>query len=244
MFNIQNSKVFMTTVCGFLNRSQTGPWSVTTKQGNIQTKTWWIRYIWRNLSRLWKICPWLHDRGCRQSGPQWRGDGIWQIRISRLNWINKISGFTTCEYKADQWTKKCKNLCAPITCRQRSKLGLLWQNRSKTSFYFKLSKNTPERRKPSTGLATLLWLHCSSESKIGNRLRRCSEVMHNGGSWKEGSRCARGQIGARGRGQVGWGCCGGGRRPAWQKVAWSVVHAGAILHGEHFATFDLGEGTQ
>ena len=68
--------------------------------------------------------------------------------------------------------------------------------------------------------------------------------MHNGGSWKEGSRCARGQIGARGRGQVGWGCCGGGRRPAWQKVAWSVVHAGAILHGENFATFDLEEGTQ
>ena len=129
----------MTTVCGFLNRCQTGPWSVTTKRKRSDQDM--MDHIWRSLSRPWKICSWLlHGRGCRQSGPQWRGDGIWQIRISILNWINKISGFTTCEYKADQWTKKCKNLCAPITCRQRSKLGLLWQNRSKKVFNYKLSR--------------------------------------------------------------------------------------------------------
>ena len=128
--------VFMTTVCGFLNRCQTGPWSVTTKRKRSDQDM--MDHILRIIYEGVSAGRGKFVLGCCMVGAVASQVHSGEATVSDKLESQDLTGFTTCEYKADQWTKKCKNLCAPITCRQRSKLGLLWQNQS-DFFSFKLS---------------------------------------------------------------------------------------------------------
>ena len=79
------------------------------------------------------------------------------------------------------WNKST-NLCAPITCRQRSKLGLLKQHQFENVSFANILQSPESWKSPCIFTLLLLRLHSSSEGKIGCRLRGWwSEVMDNGG---------------------------------------------------------------